>query len=401
MLPSCNADEVSQEVRFISCISFLSMTTKRKGSSMEPNNSIDVTSAEISPMSDQGTAVSNRRSLLRRGITFGLAAPFGVPLIRAAAQEEHGHGAATPETSGAGTENAHDMHTEAPVSSSPVQPFTRYDPMLKSVQAGPKDVSIVARDATLLIADGVPYAGWTFDGTVPGRPIRVVEGDTVNVTFGVDASANAHHSLDLHAAKTSPNVNFRTINPGEELTWSFVARHPGAYLYHCGTPPMLMHIGAGMYGPIIVDPKGGWSPAQELILVQSDLYVMDGPGGIKVPDYTHMLGAREMDYVVFNGYANQYVEHPISVRVGELLRIFVVNAGPNTWCSFHVVGTVFDRAYINANPKNELFDLQSITIGPGDSACVEFTLDEPGAYTAVNHAFGHAAHGAVAVLQAE
>jgi nitrite reductase (NO-forming) len=357
------------------------------------------------------TEPAGRRSLLRRGIVLGLTAPLGAPLLRAAAQETHddAHGQEPASTSEAGTDDhaddphagGDDAHTESPAAVGPVQPFALYDPVLPPVEAGPKDITMVARDATLLIARDVPFAGWTYDGTIPGRTIRVVEGDTVNVTFRVDSRANAHHSLDFHAAKTAPDINFRTINPGEELAWRFVAKHPGAYMYHCGTPEILMHIGAGMYGAIIVDPKEGWSPAQELIFVQSELYVADGPDGVKVPDYARMVGGKDMDYVVFNGYANQYVEQPIPVRVGEPIRIFVVNAGPNIWSSFHVVGTVFDRAYINASPRNELFDLQSITIGPGDGACVEFTLDEPGTYAAVNHAFGHAAHGAIALLQAE
>lgn len=378
---------------------------------MKLNTNPDVDSTVAAVLSDLATESSNRRSLLRRGIVLGLAAPLGAPALRAVAQDEHGHDeTGTPEAEGVGSaastpEEEHDAaegeHTEAPVPSGPVQPFTLYDPVLQPVAAGPKDITMVARDATLLVAADVPYAGWTFDGTIPGRPIRVVEGDTVNVTFRVDSAANAHHSLDFHAAKTPPEVNFRTIDPGEELSWSFVARHPGAYMYHCGTPEVLMHIGAGMYGAIIVDPQEGWSPAQELIFVQSDFYVTDGPEGIKVPDYERMMGGKDMDYVVFNGHANQYVENPIPVRVGEPIRIFVVNAGPNVWSSFHVVGTVFDRAYINASPKNELFDLQSISVGPGDGACVEFTVEEPGTYVAVNHAFGHAAHGAIALLQAE
>jgi nitrite reductase (NO-forming) len=320
------------------------------------------------------------------------------------AQDAHGHDGATAPADDHAADDAHGAggeHTESPVPSGPVQPFTRFDPFLPAVEPGPKDITMVARDATLFIANDVPYAGWTYDGTIPGRPLRVVEGDTVNVTFRVDSAANAHHSLDFHAAKAAPHVAFRTINPGEKLSWSFVAKHPGAYMYHCGTPEILMHIGAGMYGAMIVDPKEGWSPAQELILVQSDFYLADGPDGVKVPDYGRMLGGKDMDYVVFNGHSSQYVDEPIRVRAGEPVRIFVVNAGPNVWSSFHVVGTIFHRAYVNASPKNALFDLQSITIGPGDAACVEFTLDEPGGYPAVNHAFGHAAHGAIALLQAE
>jgi nitrite reductase (NO-forming) len=161
-----------------------------------------------------------------------------------------------------------------------------------------------------------------------------------------------------------------------------------------------MHIGAGMYGAMIVDPQDGWPPAQELVFVQSEFYLTDGEGGVKTPDFAKLMQYGTLDYVVFNGYANQYVEHPISVEVGQPIRIFVVNAGPNIWSSFHVVGGIFDAAYINANPANKQVGLQSVTIGPGDGACVELTLAEPGIYPAVNHAFGHAQHGAIALLQA-
>jgi nitrite reductase (NO-forming) len=171
-------------------------------------------------------------------------------------------------------------------------------------------------------------------------------------------------------------------------------------MYHCGTPPVLMHIGTGMYGAMIVDPADGWPPAQEFVFVQSEFYLKDGGSGVMVPDYTMMLGHGTATYVVFNGYANQYVENPIPIRVGEPVRVFVMNAGPNVWSSFHVVGAIFDKAYVNANPRNELFGLQSITIGPGDGACVEFTVEEPGNYVAVNHAFGHASKGGIAIFAA-
>ena len=280
--------------------------------------------------------------------------------------------------------------------------FTRYDPYLPTVEPGDKDITIVTTDEVQFIADDVPVAVWTFDGTVPGRALRVVEGDTVNFTYTIDPSASTAHSVDFHSAKASPDTSYKTIMPGESFSWSFPARVPGAFMYHCGTPPVLMHIGAGMYGAMIVDPREGWSPAQELVLVQSDFYLAkDEENGVMVPDYSKMLGQGAMDYVTFNGHATQYVAEPIKVRLNEPIRIFIVNAGPNVWSSFHVVGAIFDRAYVNANPNNLLQGLQSITIGPGDGACVEFTLEEPGLYPAVNHAFGHAAHGAIAVLEAE
>ena len=351
----------------------------------------------------------DRRAFMRRAAALGLAVPVlqgWAGGVRAQeSSEAGGHDAAamgTPESGYVGS----DPRSPSTGDTSPVpagEPvFTRYDPYLPAVEPGDKEITIVSRDAVQLIADDVPVAVWTFDGTVPGRALRVVEGDTVNFTYTIDPSASTAHSVDFHSAKTAPETNYKTIMPGESFSWSFPARVPGAFMYHCGTPPVLMHIGAGMYGAMIVDPREGWSPAQELVLVQSDFYlVKDEENGVMVPDYSKMLGQGAMDYVTFNGHATQYVAEPIKVRLNEPIRIFVVNAGPNVWSSFHVVGAIFDRAYVNANPNNLLQGLQSITIGPGDGACVEFTLEEPGLYPAVNHAFGHAAHGAIALLEAE
>jgi nitrite reductase (NO-forming) len=349
-------------------------------------------------------SATDRRSLLKRAAGLGLAVPglAGMTAV-AGAQDEDGDSEdeGTPEPGYVGSDpGAHGTGSDAPAAGE-VQPFTLYDPFLPAVEAGTKEIEVVARDATVYIVDEVPFAGWTFDGAIPGRTLRAVEGDTIDFTFKVAPEASTAHSLDFHSAKTPPDKSYATISPGEELCWSFEATYPGAYMYHCGTPPVLMHIGAGMYGGMIVDPKEGWSPAQELVLVQGDFYLLPNEDGTMVPDYTKMLGTGAMDYLTFNGYANQYVANPIKVAVGEAIRIFVVNAGPNAWSSFHVVGAIFDRTYPNANPKNALVGMQSITIGPGDGACVELTLEEPGTYPAVNHAFGHAAHGAIALLQAE
>jgi nitrite reductase (NO-forming) len=338
---------------------------------------------------------ADRRSLLKRMAALGLAVPAAVGTggidVRA---QDHGH-EGTPVPGGmpqGGTGEATPIPGE-------ITPFQRYDPVLPPVEAGTKDIIVEAIDNTLYVAKDVAYAAWTFDGTVPGRVFRVMEGDTVN--FTLKNSAQMAHSMDFHSAKTPPDKNYKTINPGEEFSFSFQAKVPGAYMYHCGTPPVLMHIGAGMYGAMIVDPKEGWSPAQELVFIQSEYYLIEGgEDGVMLPDFKKMMTLNFMNYVVFNGHASQYVDEPIEVKVGEPIRIFIVNAGPNVWSSFHVVGAIFDKAYINAHPRNELHGLQSITIGPGDGASVEFTVEEPGDYVAVNHSFGHASHGAVAVLRA-
>lgn len=351
-----------------------------------------------------GQVQTDRRTWLKRAASLGLAIPVGSLLAThvspAAGQTMSDAMTQQPTPPGGsvgsgGQQPGTGSGTPIPRTPSPFQPM---DPFLPKVTAGAKAITLTAKEATVYIAKDVAYAGWSFEGAIPSRPLRVVEGD--RVTFTVRNDAEMAHSLDTHAAKTPPNVNYPVVLPGKEYTWSFVAPYPGAYMYHCGTPPVLMHIAAGMYGAMIVDPKEGWPPAQELFFVQSEFYVDKGPTGIMQPDFSKMMTYGTMDYVVFNGYANQYYEYPIVVKTGQPIRIFVVNAGPNVWSSFHVVGAIFDRAYVNANPKNVLHGLQSISIGPGDGTCVELTLDEPGDYLAVNHAFGHAAHGAIATLKA-
>lgn len=348
---------------------------------------------------------ADRRSFLRRAAGLGLALPTLAATASPSAMAQHEHEATPPASEngdsyvGSNASTSDSTGDSTPVPEAPVE-HTVYDPVLAPVEPGPKDFTVVAKDMTVFVANDTPYAGWTFDGTIPGRPLRVVEGDTVTMTVRNEGAIT--HSLDTHAAKTPPEENYRNLQSGEEFTWSFVATTPGAFMYHCGTPPVLLHIGAGMYGAMIVDPRVGWPPAQELVFVQSEFHFEDPDAPVMVPSMEKMMvaGGAFMDGVAFNGHLSQYVDDPIPVNVGEPIRIFVVNAGPNVWSSFHVVGAIFDRVCVNANPRNELFGLQSVSIGPGDGACVEFTLDEPGIYVAVNHSFGHAAHGAIALLQA-
>ncbi len=342
----------------------------------------------------------DRRSVLRGSVGAGIALPFGIPALVNA--QDHGH--ATPDDGYVGSDpSAPTTGDDAPVSTE-ITPFERYDPYLDSVEPGPKDIETFVGDRSLYVARDVPYAAWTFDGTVPGNVIRARVGDEINFRLTIEEEASTAHSLDFHSAEGNPEVNYQTIFPGDELEWSFTPRHAGAYMYHCGTPPVLLHIAAGMYGAMIVDPEGGWeTEAQEICLVQSDFYFQDEPDeeGIYQHDYSKMLGAGMMNYTVFNGHATQYVDEPIKVRAGEPIRIFLVNAGPNVWSTFHVVGAIFDAGYWNANPENRVVGLQSMPVGPGDGIAVEFTPVEPGVYPAVNHAFGHAAHGAIALLEAE
>ncbi|HZO18065.1 MAG TPA: multicopper oxidase domain-containing protein [Gemmatimonadaceae bacterium] len=266
-----------------------------------------------------------------------------------------------------------------------------------------KEFIIPITHDTIEIASGVKYEGWTFGGTVPGPVIRVREGDLVRIK--VVNKSPMPHSIDFHSARIPANVAYRSFNPGDSISFEFVARDPGAYMVHCGTPPVTMHIMQGMYFAIIVDPKNGWGTRadKEFVLVQSEFYTKkDSITGAIVPDYTGAM-AKQATQVVFNGRAFQYKDNPLSVDVGDRVRFFVVNAGPTFRSDFHVVGAVFDRVYPDGNPRNALERVQTQTIPAGGGAVFETVFEEGasgvGLYPFVTHSFADAEKGAVGIIK--
>ncbi len=260
-----------------------------------------------------------------------------------------------------------------------------------------KQITLVARDDYVQeIAPGVRLSLWAFNGAVPAPVIHVRQGDSVRVTF-VNKGAAAH-SIDFHAATTPWNVWYQPVAPGKSLTFSFVASHPGVFMYHCGTPPAFMHISSGMYGMIIVDPATPLPPAREFGLVESEFYTRPGAKGLYQVDAQKVLDVRP-DYVVFNGIANQYQDHPLVVRAGERIRLYVMNAGPTLFSAFHVIGWIFDRVYVDGNPANALQGVQTYTIPPGGGETFELTITQPGQYPFVTHAFAFTGKGAVGVIK--
>lgn len=250
----------------------------------------------------------------------------------------------------------------------------------------------------LTIAAGVTYDAWTFDGRVPGPVLRVTEGDTVD--FTLVNRAPMPHSLDFHAAEIAPNRAYRNLMPNDSLSYRFVARVPGAFMYHCGTAPVALHIANGMYGAIIVDPRQGRAPAKEFVFVQSEFYTKTLADSTRTIDWDKLLGLAP-DYVVFNGREAVYANHPITVRVGERLRMYVVNAGPNRFSAFHVVGAIFDRVYLDGSLAHPLEGVQTVTVPVGGGAIFEARLVEAGTYPFVSHAFADATKGAVGMFEAQ
>jgi len=276
--------------------------------------------------------------------------------------------------------------------------------------AGIKEFRIPIKDATIEIAKGVTYQGWTFGGTVPGPVVRVRQGDLVRIT--VVNQSPMPHSIDFHAARIPANVAYRMIMPNDSISFEFTARDAGAFMVHCGTPPVTMHLMQGMYFPIIVDPKGGWGTVadKEFVLVQSEFYAKPGDTTSTrhmtavpmQPDWQAAM-SKNASHVVFNGRAFQYKDAPLKVDVGDRVRFFVVNAGPSFDSDFHVVGAIFDRVYPDGNPGHALTGVQTYLVPAGGGAVFETTFDKnangEGIYPFVTHSFADAEKGAVGMIQ--
>jgi nitrite reductase (NO-forming) len=247
------------------------------------------------------------------------------------------------------------------------------------------------------IAPGIRYAAWTFGGSVPGPVIHVRQGQTVRVTLRNDSPMP--HSVDFHAAQIAPNLAFDDVQPGQSKTFSFVASTPGVFMYHCGTAPAFVHIANGMYGAIVVEP-GNLPPAQkEYVLVASEWY-LNGPGDT-APASLDLTKADDMtpDWVTWNGYAHQYKEHPLTAEPGDTVRFWVVDAGPSLNTEFHVVGTVLERAWLNADlvdaPQH---DIQTAVVPAGGGGVFDVKIGHAGIYPFVSHSFASVNMGEVGLL---
>ncbi|HLU83260.1 MAG TPA: copper-containing nitrite reductase, partial [Trueperaceae bacterium] len=244
-------------------------------------------------------------------------------------------------------------------------------------------------EEVLQLADGVEYRFWTFGGSVPGPMVRVREGDYVTFTLQNRPDSMMPHNIDLHAVTgQGGGAEATLISPGQQATFAFTALNPGVYIYHCATAPVGMHIANGMYGLIVVEPKDGFEPVDnEFYIVQGDFYTKGDFGERGLQEFDMMRAVDEdAAYVVFNGRAGSMVgDNALQVGVGETVRLFVGNGGPNLTSSFHVIGEVFDRVWLEAGAMVNR-DVQTTVVPAGGAAVVEFKLDVPGTYNMVDHA---------------
>ena len=277
-------------------------------------------------------------------------------------------------------------------------------PPITRTHATKVKVKIEVREVVKKMADGVEYLFWTFGGDVPGSFIRIREGDLVEFTLANHPSSKMPHNIDQHAV-TGPGGGAASsfTAPGHSSQFSFKALNPGLYVYHCATAPVPMHVGNGMYGLILVEPKDGLPKVdREYYVMQGDFYTTGkyGAEGLQTFDQEKATDERPT-YVVFNGSVGAMVgDKAITAKVGETVRLYVGNGGPNLLSSFHVIGEIFDLVYPEGGTVASQRNVQTTLVPAGGSAIVDFKVEVPGTFIIVDHSLSRAFNkGALGMLK--
>lgn len=293
-------------------------------------------------------------------------------------------------------------------------------------------IDIIAQE--IEVADGVKYRAWTFGGTVPGPVLHVKEGDRITFTMknrsdeevtvtnptkegspfmqqvaennfikAKPATMPMPHSMDFHAGTVAKDDKWRSISPGETIQFNWIANYPGSYIYHCGTPSVLMHTAMGQHGMVVVSPKDGYNTDyevdKEFAVVQSEYYLKKGVEDLYEYDYKAAQNVNP-SHVVFNGHQTILHDQPLKANAGDRVRLHFSNNGPSGTSSFHIIGAIFDRVWIEGHPFNEMRGMQTVLLGASSSATIDFIVPEEGKYILIDHEFADAEKGATGTLEA-
>ena len=264
-------------------------------------------------------------------------------------------------------------------------------------------VHLEATEEEGVLADGVTYKFWTFNSTVPGTFIRIRVGDEVELHLKNASNSVMPHNIDLHAVNgPGGGAEATNVAPGKEAIFNFKALNPGLFVYHCAAAPVPLHIANGMYGLILVEPEGGLPKVdREYYIMQGEFYTKGKTDEKGLQEFDQDKGLDEKPtYVVFNGKKNALMgPDALEAKVGETVRFFVGNGGPNLVSSFHVIGEIFDRVYVEGGTTINK-NIQTTVIPAGGAAMVEFKVEEPGNYMLVDHSIFRAFNkGAIGTLK--
>ncbi len=276
----------------------------------------------------------------------------------------------------------------------------------QAAQAKTVNVTMIAKETSVQIDNkGTMYKAWTFDGAIPGKVVRVTEGDIVNFKLINPKENKESHSMDFHAAEVHVLEEFAPVKPGETKVFKFEAKRAGVWMYHCGASVMAQHIARGMYGVIIVDPKGGYTkdfpkPDREYVLIQGQ-YFPDAD------NYKAMLRNEGTEGSLINGRMFHYdpVHDPaaslaLASKPGERVRFHFVNANINNPIALHPIAGIWDRVYINGSPKNILYDIATYGVSVSEAVSVDMVSpkNRTTANAIVDHTMSAALRGAITVI---
>ena len=302
------------------------------------------------------------------------------------------------------THSAHPAKIQTKISDIVRDP-TDVPPSIGNRQPAVVRVTLTAEEVvgTLDPSAGTTYRYWTFNGKVPGPMIRVRGGDTVEVTLRNAADSHMAHSVDFHAALgPGGGAAFTQAVPGQSKTFTFQATTPGLFVYHCGTPMIAEHIANGMYGLILVEPEGGLAPVDhEYYVMQGEIYTTAAKGTAGMQQFSDArLMEENPEYYVFNGAVDALTKnHSMQAKVGETVRVFFGDAGPNATSSLHVVGEIFTRDYLLGSLTSPpLTSVQTASVPPGAAAILEFKASVPGQFAMMDHAMARMAKGLMATF---
>ncbi len=293
---------------------------------------------------------------------------------------------------------------DLPVEQAILTPPPHVPPPIKRKYAARVVVNLEVREVVKKLADNVEYTFWTFGGDVPGRFIRIREGDVVEFHLNNHPSSKLPHNIDLHAVTGPGGGAASTFTaPGHSSQFTFQALNPGLFVYHCATAPVPMHIGNGMYGMILVEPKDGLPPVdKEYYIMQGEFYTTGryGEEGLQSFDMAKAIDERP-PYIVFNGAVGSLVgDRALTANTGETVRLYFGVGGPNVTSSFHVIGEIFDRVYPEGGTKYIQENVQTTLVPSGGATMVEFKVQVPGTFILVDHSLTRAFNkGALGMLK--